>query len=768
MLQGAFAAHIERACGRAGDQTDQEIAGRHDAAGQFRVDMSARKYKAFISYSWSDRAWGEWLHRTLETYRTPKLLVGKYTPLGPAPRRLHPIFKDREEEAAGHGIGAAIEEALDNSEFLIVLCSPRSAKSQWVNREVAYFKTHHDKKKILALIVDGEPGASNMPGREAEECFPKTLLYEVDADLQPTDKAEDFPLAADARKTGDGKRLAKLKLAAAMIGVGLDDLVKRDERRRAVRRRFVMSGMTAGLVVLSGLTVFAFQQRDAAQAAQVLAEKAQAEAEFERDEAFDLIEFMITDFQDPLAAVGKLDIYEKVGERLKASFDKRDLSKLDADALGQQARVNLLIGNVDNDRGDLDAALASYKAAAATTAEQLRRDPDNEQRIFDHSQSVFWVGYIAWQRGDVATAESHWAQYHEQANRLVMLNPDNEDWQAELMYAHSNLGTLGMDKGEAKKAEGHFRESLTLAKAIYGEAPEAADEAIELGQSYSWLGESLHRQARIDEAYEVGRLEKEVYKTALVSNAQHAGLKESNAIVEYNLAQSLIAANKVDLAEMHARTAVALASELLEIESTSTTFKERVSLAYTILGEALLYLDKFDQSKEALEKAISIGKELSANDQTVTRWIGLATAQPKLVLAKLNLERGKHDTALSQFEEVSEVIKSLIQEGKADAIAIRRYCSALAGTARHFGSKHTAWDVIIDILSADTNKHGPEALALLAEAYAYRGKIDEALTIVSNLSHAGYRHPEFLVFIKSNAELKIDKNSNLPSPVQRL
>ena len=85
---------------------------------------------------------------------------------GPVPARLHPLFKDREEEAAGASIGAAVEAALANSEFLIVICSPRSAQSQWVDHEVAWFKTHRDPAKVLALIVDGEPG-----GGEAE-CFP--------------------------------------------------------------------------------------------------------------------------------------------------------------------------------------------------------------------------------------------------------------------------------------------------------------------------------------------------------------------------------------------------------------------------------------------------------------------------------------------------------------------------------------------------------------------------------------------------------------------
>ena len=154
--------------------------------------MTAFRYKAFVSYSWADATWGNWLQKAIETYRAPSALVGKEGALGPVPARLHPLFKDREEEAAGASIGAAVETALAASEFLIVVCSPNSAKSKWVDREVAWFKTHRDPAKVLALIVDGEPGGGE------RECFPRALTHHIAPDLTMTDQAEDAPLAADA------------------------------------------------------------------------------------------------------------------------------------------------------------------------------------------------------------------------------------------------------------------------------------------------------------------------------------------------------------------------------------------------------------------------------------------------------------------------------------------------------------------------------------------------------------------------------------------
>ncbi len=70
------------------------------------------KYRAFISYSHQDKAWGDWLHKALETYRVPRRLVGRVTRDGAIPRRLFPIFRDREEPPTSSDLGANISEAL--------------------------------------------------------------------------------------------------------------------------------------------------------------------------------------------------------------------------------------------------------------------------------------------------------------------------------------------------------------------------------------------------------------------------------------------------------------------------------------------------------------------------------------------------------------------------------------------------------------------------------------------------------------------------------
>ena len=66
------------------------------------------RYYAFISYSHQDKTWADWLHKALETYAVPKRLVGQITTTGPIPRRLTPIFRDRDELASAHDLGRKI------------------------------------------------------------------------------------------------------------------------------------------------------------------------------------------------------------------------------------------------------------------------------------------------------------------------------------------------------------------------------------------------------------------------------------------------------------------------------------------------------------------------------------------------------------------------------------------------------------------------------------------------------------------------------------
>lgn len=700
------------------------------------------RYKAFISYSWADKAWGAWLHHALETYRPP-------SGIDVAARPLYPIFKDREEEAAGASIGASIEAALAASEFLIVLCSPNAVASPWVNHEIAWFKTHRDPKHILALVVGGEPGSSQVAANAADACFPATLLYRVDADLRATEQREDLPLAADARANGDGKRLAKLKLAAAMMGVGLDALVQRDDRRRAVRRRLLLTGLLALSTVLAGLSIFAFSQRDAAVRARNQAQAARTQAEFQRNEAQGLVEFMLTDLRQRLDAVGRLDILAAVANRLNESYARQDVATLDPDALGRRARVLLLLGEVDTARGQLALALVQYQRAAAATAELLRRDPDNQQRLFDHAQSVYWVGDIAWKRGDIATATDQWTQYRDFGARLVALDPDRDAWQTELGYGHRNLGVLAISEGEATVAVAAFARAREVSARLAAKHPLDAHLKIVVADDLIWLALAEEKQGAFAAAQAALAAEASI-------NQSLRDLDRANdaALQRQSVNRRIFA--RLAIEQGDPRRALAVLQDLLATHHASlardqenTIWLDLYGLLQVDIANVQLALGDLAAARSTAMAAITTARRLIALDSKVADWRTANLGGALLVAARAAISTGDLASAAPWVLEAQTLIGGY--EDARMPHALRRFALAVAVVQAQLvqaagdrnAAQHSARQALIETADLVLNS-APLHRHQLADLYLLAGEPAQAKALAEKLYALGYRHPAFL------------------------
>jgi WD40 repeat protein len=206
------------------------------------------KYWAFISYSHRDKAWADWLHHKLEGYRVPKSLVGRASRHGPVPPRLIPVFRDRDELSAASDLGLYIKSSLVLSRNIVVICSPHSFKSKYVDEEIRYFKSLGRDDRVFCLIVDGEPGAGVNSGGEIRECFPPATQFRVGPDGSLLTE-EAHPVAADARAHADGKTNALVKILAGLLDVNYDDLKQREKTRR-IRNR-LQGALLAGLILLA-------------------------------------------------------------------------------------------------------------------------------------------------------------------------------------------------------------------------------------------------------------------------------------------------------------------------------------------------------------------------------------------------------------------------------------------------------------------------------------------------------------------------------------
>ena len=225
------------------------------------------KYRAFLSYSHRDTAAAKRLHGRLEGFRIDKDPVGRETPMGPIPKHLRPIFRDRHDFDAGGTLAAQTIAALDSSAALILVASPAAATSKLVNEEIRLYASRHRDRPVIPVIVDGVSGDAE------KECFPPALC--------PENGSADGVLAADERDSGDGRELALAKVIARVIGLTPDEVFRRAERerRRKLRLRNAIIGVLAVLAVAATASAFyAWQQR-------AVAEAQKKEAQLQRDKA---------------------------------------------------------------------------------------------------------------------------------------------------------------------------------------------------------------------------------------------------------------------------------------------------------------------------------------------------------------------------------------------------------------------------------------------------------------------------------------------------
>ena len=201
------------------------------------MDNNAFKYFAFISYNEKDMNWGKRLQKKLEHYRMPTTLCSQH---GWKRTPLSPVFFAPSDIRAG-GLSEELQDRLQTSQHLIVICSPHSAQSQWVGKEIEYFHSLGRTGNIHFFIVDGVPHSID----PATECFNpvvKTLGLPEILGANIHEQVYRWPWL--------NKERAYVQLVSKLLGVEFDTIWQR-HKRLLVRRALLWTA--AVLAVLAAL-----------------------------------------------------------------------------------------------------------------------------------------------------------------------------------------------------------------------------------------------------------------------------------------------------------------------------------------------------------------------------------------------------------------------------------------------------------------------------------------------------------------------------------
>ena len=220
-----------------------------------------RNYAAFISYRHRkfDKDIARKLQKRLEQYVIPRSLRKS------GEKTIGYVFRDQDELPASNDLSENIRNALDHSQFMIVICTPDTPDSIWVEREIKYFLQNHERDHLLAVLAAGDSKSS----------FPTPLTHINDENDTVVE-----PLAANICADTEVKSLMllrreSLRLLSAILGCSYDDLVKREQKRKRQNRLKTSLVFLTFVLIVVGVIEFNNQRLKQQEAA---ARKAQIEA----------------------------------------------------------------------------------------------------------------------------------------------------------------------------------------------------------------------------------------------------------------------------------------------------------------------------------------------------------------------------------------------------------------------------------------------------------------------------------------------------------
>ncbi len=560
-------------------------------------------YRAFLSYSHRDQDIAKRLHREVESYRIPTKLVGKETAVGKVPRRLRPIFRDREELPASGDLSAELSAALRQSMFLVVICSPAAAKSRWVNEEILQFKRIHGDNRVLALVVDGEPHASSIEGMSHRECFPEALRFQTGPDGQPSEEPAE-PIAADYRREGDGPRLATQKLIAGLTGLKLDELVRREAQRRIARATRLSSAALAGMVLTGGLAFYANTLRIEADAQRAVAQQEAAAAQAASDFLVGTFELSNPATDNP-RTITALTILSRSADRARSDLadqpviqarliatlaraynnlslfaEARAAIESSMPAINRAgpdgARTLLVLASVQSKQGELDAALSTVTKAMDLLG------PDLTSNLDLRAQAELTRGRIYTSTTNIKAATAAFDR------ALTFYRKNKKTTPREMAVALNNRGLLLSDDGRFDEAETSLTEALQLYRQSLG------DNHLATGKAWFALAQN---------SYNAGKLEVARRQVAEALRIQRGVLDPDNAILGDTLSmqgQILEGLKLLPQAESSLREAVAI-------------YRAAFDRPHYLIGIADVYLALIESERGKTDAALATLRDAKLN-----------------------------------------------------------------------------------------------------------------------------------------------------------
>jgi tRNA A-37 threonylcarbamoyl transferase component Bud32/tetratricopeptide (TPR) repeat protein len=382
-------------------------------------------------------------------------------------------------------------------------------------------------------------------------------------------------------------------------------------------RQLVAAGVVVALVAGAAKYTFDLERERTAAVA------ARADADQRRKQAETLIGFMIGNLRPKLQQVGRLDLLDDVGKEATAYFKAVPIEALSNEEIYRQSQSVYQIGQVYQQRGNLALAVEAYRDSLALITAVATRVPENTDWQLGLGTAHFYLGDALRRQGNLDGALEHFRSYWQIAERLLARAPKNPTWKLEVSFGHSNVASILELKGDLHGGRAELETTLQLQQELVVSDPSNADWQRRLANSHNRLGIVLQKLG------------------------DFAG------------------------AENHQRQHLAILLALLAKSPNDAPLLHRVAVAYAWQAAALSDLGRDEDANRHHEASFAVTSALVARDSSNADW-QFEHANVRLRLAEAEFLAGNQASAETKYREAIAVLSGQLQKNPT-LIILRRY-----------------------------------------------------------------------------------------------
>jgi tetratricopeptide (TPR) repeat protein/tRNA A-37 threonylcarbamoyl transferase component Bud32 len=390
--------------------------------------------------------------------------------------------------------------------------------------------------------------------------------------------------------------------------------------------------------------------------------EAQADALAARDDAEELMGFVLEDLYAGLQPLGRLDLLGDVANQALSYYTSENLrGEMTDEGLIRRSIALRNLGGVFEDQGQLDAAESAYRGSLRIAEALAQRDGTNSGAILGEARAHIGIAGLALQRNKPDAALASYARASEHLENLIGSEPSNPGWNTLLANTLTERANVLFTVGRSEDALNVMERATAMTRDLVDADADDAALQLALGTRYRLLSQILDASGNADGARQAS--DEDIAICTTVASTDPTNSNARLALLEgYSWrGHLLMGGGDLEAAEAALRSAVRVGERLVADDPTHTYRRFRLSATHDFLGQVLQASGNLRAALGAYEEALVLMEAVAAVDASNEVFLN-DLAYSHLQVGRAEAALGRAAAARRHWEEGARVVAPIADE----------------------------------------------------------------------------------------------------------